>query len=76
MHAQSPVPPLRERSKLAIPSRLEALVMACLAKESGKRPHDADCLRADLLASIDEPPWAAVDARAWWDRQAAVAVSG
>jgi serine/threonine-protein kinase len=73
MHAQSPVPPLRERSKHAIPPRLETLVMACLAKESRERPHDADCLRADLLTSIDEPPWTAADASAWWDRQAAVA---
>jgi len=73
MHAQSPVPSLRERSKLAIPPRLEALVMACLAKESGQRPRDADCLRNDLLASIDEPPWLAADASAWWDRQAPVA---
>jgi serine/threonine-protein kinase len=73
MHAQSPVPSLRERSQRAIPPRLEALVMACLAKESNQRPHDADCLRDELLASIDEPPWSAVDASAWWDRQATVA---
>lgn len=68
MHAQSPPPPLSQRAKQPIPARLEALVMACLAKDADDRPQDADRLRADLLASIEGPPWTAADAGAWWAR--------
>jgi serine/threonine-protein kinase len=66
MHAQASPPPLSTRASQPIPPRLEALVMACLAKEPGDRPQDADRLRADLIAGIEGPPWSAADASAWW----------
>ncbi len=66
MHAQSPPPPLSTNATQAIPARLEALVMACLAKEPADRPQDADRLRADLLASVEGAPWSAAEASAWW----------
>jgi eukaryotic-like serine/threonine-protein kinase len=66
MHAQSTPPPLSHKASQSIPPRLEALVMACLAKNPADRPSEADRLRADLMSSIDEPPWSASDAHAWW----------
>lgn len=66
LHAQAPPPPLSARAPQPIPVRLEALVMACLAKEPRDRPQDADRLRAGLLDSIEGAPWSAADASAWW----------
>ena len=66
MHAQSTPPPLSHKARQPIPPRLEALVMACLAKNPADRPSDADRLRADLMGSVDQPPWSATDARDWW----------
>jgi serine/threonine protein kinase len=67
MHAQSPPPALASKAKQPIPPRLEALVMACLAKDPAKRPGDADVLSVALGAALDDEPWSAVEARAWWD---------
>jgi len=67
-HAVSAPPPLSSRSPGAVPPRLEAVIMRCLAKAPEERPRDADQLSAELAASVDGDPWTDADARAWWER--------
>jgi serine/threonine-protein kinase len=66
LHAQVEPPPLSRPGRPAVPARLEALVMQCLAKDPKARPQDADRLRDDLLASIEGAPWSQGEAKAWW----------
>ncbi len=48
-----------------VPAELEALLMACLAKEPSARPPSAVALR-ESLAALDVPAWTHVDADRWW----------
>ena len=61
-----PVPP-SDRAELAIPSDVDALVLACLEKDPKLRPQNA----AELLRMIDEcrtgRTWGPAAAKAWWD---------
>ena len=67
-HLQSaPVPP-SERTGIPLPAALDALVLACLAKQPGGRPH-ADVL-GQRLAAIDLDPWTQPQARDWWQQHA------
>ena len=61
---QPPVPPSR-RTDVAIPPRLEALVLACLAKRPSDRPASAADLRR-ALDEIDVEPWTEDRAERWW----------
>jgi serine/threonine-protein kinase len=61
-----PVPPSR-RTELPIPTRLEEIVLACLAKQPDERPQSAARL-LDWLAAIDGPVWTDEDAHRWWQR--------
>lgn len=65
-HVQAvPVPPSR-RTELAVPVELDAVVLACLAKDPADRPPTADAL-ADRLRAVPLPePWTAQRARQWW----------
>lgn len=65
-HVQAEPAPLSERATQAIPPALEAIVMACLAKEPGDRPRDADDLSNRLTQSIAGMPWSDAEAQAWW----------
>jgi serine/threonine-protein kinase len=71
----APVPP-SQRTELAIPPDLEALVMACLEKDPVRRPQSADWL-ADALARVPgATDWTPARARDWWathDPEGAVA---
>jgi hypothetical protein len=51
-----------------VPRALEALVLACLSKEPGRRPANAGEVLAtlEMVAPLDE--WTPADARAWWER--------
>lgn len=62
---EAPVSP-SERLGRSLPSDLEALVLACLAKEPGARPRSATALREGLLHCAETSPYDAVGARAWW----------
>lgn len=59
-----PVPP-STRCELRIPSGLEDVIMACLAKAPADRPASAAAL-ADSLARIELDPWTQAEAEQWW----------
>lgn len=66
-HSTAPVPP-SQRSELAVPPALDALVLACLAKDPAQRPQSAREL-SRLLGMIDGVErWGNDEARAWWER--------
>jgi serine/threonine-protein kinase len=71
LHAQIAPPPPSIRGGRALPPRLEAVVMACLAKEPAERPADADALNDALGRSLDERPWSQAEARSWWSQNLA-----
>jgi serine/threonine-protein kinase len=67
-HLQTaPLPP-SQRSELPIPSDLDALVLACLAKDPTARPQTV----ADVAARLDRirlaTPWTNAQARRWWEQ--------
>jgi serine/threonine-protein kinase len=63
LHAE-PIPP-STRAEKPVPERLEALILACLAKQPEQRPASADQLLTDL-ANAGVAPWTRAQARAWW----------
>ena len=66
-HLQAvPIPP-SERTELAIPVRLEHLVLACLAKKPEELPQSARQL-AQSLDAIDGMTWGEEEARRWWSQ--------
>jgi len=69
-HAQVMPPSLLERAPRALPPELDAVVMACLAKDPAARPLDADELSARLDASLQGDAWSPVEAEAWWQGKA------
>jgi hypothetical protein len=67
MHVNlKPDPPSRH-SRFAVPPELEAIVLACLAKEPDARPQTADELAARLECVPVATEWTAARAREWWD---------
>ena len=68
MHVhKEPEPPSR-RAPFPIPYELEALVLACLAKQPESRPQSADELAAQLAAVPLQREWTVERAREWWNR--------
>jgi serine/threonine-protein kinase len=65
---RAPQPP-SQRSGRAIPAELEALVLACLAKDPDDRPRSADELGARLVSLSLAEQWTPERAREWWDRE-------
>jgi serine/threonine-protein kinase len=65
-HLHQPVIPPSERAGVAFPKKLEALLLACLAKSPADRPASASALREALLACDDVGAWSHDDARRWW----------
>lgn len=60
----TPLPPSL-RTELAIPSALEALVVACLEKDPDARPQSAEAL-SRMLGDVALPAWSQRRAEAWW----------
>jgi len=48
-----------------LPAGLDALVVACLAKDPGRRPDDARALGL-ALTNLGLPAWTEEDAANWW----------
>jgi serine/threonine-protein kinase len=65
-HAQTPPVPPSSRTELPIPPGLEALVLACLAKDRDQRPRSARDLLQRLEALPLERRWTEDRAREWW----------
>ena len=66
-HLQAvPVPP-SERTELPIPTTLEQLVLAGLAKNPEERPRNARQL-AQSLETIDGMRWGEEEAHRWWSQ--------
>jgi eukaryotic-like serine/threonine-protein kinase len=63
----APVPP-SERLGRPLPEALEALLLACLAKDPARRPASATALERQLAGLAEAGSWSEDDARAWWDR--------
>ncbi|MFN8653546.1 MAG: serine/threonine-protein kinase [Gemmatimonadales bacterium] len=63
----APTPPSK-RSELPIPAGLDALVLACLAKDPAQRPQSARELSRQLAAIEGMEPWGEEAARGWWER--------
>jgi hypothetical protein len=67
---EQPVPPSARLGKV-VSADLEALVLACLAKDREARPLSAVSLRAALLACDDAERYDPQASQAWWKRQGA-----
>jgi serine/threonine-protein kinase len=66
-HVKTPPVPPSERLGRPIPASLEALVLACLAKDPEERPASAEWLAARLAECETAGDWTPERARAWWD---------
>ena len=67
-HVQAvPVRP-SDRTALPIPATLDALVLACLAKDPRHRPQDAAAVLEMLAHCRSSEPWDSEVARNWWER--------
>ncbi|MGH7629530.1 MAG: serine/threonine-protein kinase [Gemmatimonadales bacterium] len=67
MHVHRKPEPLSVRTERPIPPDLEALVLACLAKEPEDRPRTADELALRLSQIVTHREWTAERAHRWWD---------
>jgi len=74
----TPPTPLAQRPGLDVPAALDAVIMACLAKDPAARPPSALALEQALLA-CQVPVWSDAEARAFWasrrEQQGAAAIS-
>ncbi len=67
MHVHRAPEPPSLRTHQAVPRDLEAVVLACLAKEPGARPQTADDLAERLARVRVAGEWTPSRAREWWD---------
>jgi serine/threonine-protein kinase len=64
---ETPVPP-SHRTELPVHPELDALVMACLAKDPSRRPRNAAEVRMLLETLPGTERWTNDSARGWWQR--------
>jgi tRNA A-37 threonylcarbamoyl transferase component Bud32 len=62
----APVPP-SQRTEVAVPADLDALILRCLEKDPGQRPQNAEELLRLLRACGVGPSWDRERAREWWE---------
>ena len=63
---EEPIPP-SQRTVREIPSDLEAVIMACLAKQPGDRPQSARDMSEMLTQCNGFGDWTQEQAKKWWD---------
>lgn len=63
---KEPVAP-SARSGLAIPARLDEIILGCLAKDPAHRPSTAEALARELSLIELHDTWTDEDAHRWWD---------
>jgi serine/threonine-protein kinase len=68
--SERPVPP-SQRTGVAIPLELEALVLNCLAKDPGQRIQSVQEIVARLDRIEIREPWTQERAKGWWSEVAA-----
>ncbi|HEX6104722.1 MAG TPA: serine/threonine-protein kinase [Gemmatimonadales bacterium] len=66
MHVHTPPVPPSRRTDCPLPPDLEAVVLACLAKNPVERPQTAEELAARLASVRLAQPWTAARAHEWW----------
>jgi serine/threonine-protein kinase len=66
-HAHTPPIPPSQRTEEPIPPALEAIVMACLAKDPAERPQSAKELAHRLSVLDHVNAWTDERAQEWWD---------
>jgi serine/threonine-protein kinase len=66
-HAQAKPQPPSARTELPIPKELDAVVLACLAKDPSDRPQTARELARRLEAVPGSDEWTQELARSWWE---------
>lgn len=67
LHIQEPPEPPSRRTELPVPPEVDAIVLACLAKDPGERPADAEGLRARLSRVESAESWTRDRAKHWWN---------
>ncbi len=67
-HTSTPPVPPSQRVATPVPADLEAVILACLAKDPADRPEGARVLEARLAATSAAGRWSTADAERWWDR--------
>lgn len=68
VHHVRDTPPPPSQHAPHVPAELDAIVMACLAKDPDRRPPDAVALAARLRGLTLHEAWTETRARAWWDQ--------
>lgn len=68
LHAESSPEPPSHRTTVEVPPELDALILACLAKQPGERPGSAQELTERLAACQVREPWTDERAVAWWEQ--------
>jgi serine/threonine-protein kinase len=66
-HLQTPPIPPSQRTEMPIPRELDEIVLACLEKDPGKRPQNADELLRMLRRCRFGETWDHETARGWWE---------
>ncbi len=69
-HLQTEPEAPSQRLGRPVSERLEALVLACLAKDPDQRPESARALSRALAACDDVPAWDELEAERWWRERA------
>jgi eukaryotic-like serine/threonine-protein kinase len=64
-----------ERLGGAVPSKLETVILRCLAKQPADRPASAAVLKEEL-EQCGVPPWTDAQARSWWRERKRAAAAG
>jgi serine/threonine-protein kinase len=66
-HVEEPPVPPSQRTEMAVPPALDALILSCLEKEPERRPKDASAMLHIVRGCRAGTPWTNIRAREWWE---------